>query len=190
MEMVSYTRMKDMTAHDTKLIDEEFRESTAGLPDRILDAVRVLADFQGPSRVSRLEHSVQTATRALRDGRSEQYVVAALVHDIGDELAPYSHGKMVAEILRPFVSERIAWIIEKHPLFQAYYYAHHVGADRNARDKYRDHPYYQDCVEFCELYDQSSFDPDYDSMSLDSFRDMVHRVFREPLAGSGVHTAF
>lgn len=190
MEMVSYTRMKDMTAHDTELIDADFRTSFVELPKRILAAVRALADFQGPMQVDRLEHSVQTATRALRDGRSEEYVVAALIHDIGNELAPYSHGPMVASILRPFVSERITWIIEKHPLFQAYYYAHHIGADRNARDKYKDHPYYADCVEFCELYDQSSFDPSYDSLDLDYFSDMVHRVFKEPKTGPGVQGAY
>ncbi|TYB48869.1 HD domain-containing protein [Actinomadura chibensis] len=190
MEMVSYTRMKDMTAHDIELIEADFRADAAKLPERILAAVRVLGDFQGPSRVTRLEHSLQSATRALRDDRPEEYVVAALVHDIGDELAPYSHGPFVASILRPFVSERIAWIIEKHPLFQAYYYAHHIGADRHARDKYKDHPYYADCVVFCERYDQNCFDPSYDSLDLDYFSDMVHRVFKQPKAGSSIQAAY
>ncbi|MFI0404360.1 HD domain-containing protein [Actinomadura sp. 3N508] len=190
MEKVSYTRMKDMTARDTALIEADFRAGAAELPDRILEAVRVLEGFQGAMPVNRLEHSLQSATRALRDDRSEEYVVAALVHDIGDELAPYSHGPMVAAILRPFVSERIAWIIEKHALFQAYYYAHHLGADRNARDKYKDHPYYADCVVFCERYDQSAFDPSYDSLDLDYFSDMVHRVFKEPKAGPSIEAAY
>jgi predicted HD phosphohydrolase len=180
MKTVSFTAMSDGTAEDYELIKEDGDADLAELPGRLIEAVRRLREFKGPLQVDRLEHSLQSATRALKDGRDEEYVVATLLHDIGDSWAPYSHGPLVAAVLRPFVSERICWIIEKHPLFQAYYYAHHYGADRNARDKYRDHPYYDDCVEFCERYDQSSFDPDFESLPLEFFEPMVHRVFGRP----------
>ena len=177
---VSYTRMADMTEADLALINADARDDIRELPNRLMDAVAELADFQGALQVSRLEHSLQSATRAHRAGKDEEYVAATLLHDIGDALAPYSHGEMVAGVLRPFVSERVCWIVQKHALFQAYYYAHLSGGDRNARDKYLDHPWYDDCVEFCEHFDQNCFDPGYDSLPLEHFRPILEEVFSAP----------
>jgi predicted HD phosphohydrolase len=177
---VSYTRMADMTAADLALINADLEEDARELPARLMNAVAELERFQGPLKVSRLEHSLQSATRALRAGKDNEYVAAALLHDIGDALAPHSHGEMVAGVLRPFVSERVCWIVQKHALFQAYNYAHLDGGDRNARDKYIDHPFYDDCVEFCELFDQNCFDPAYDSLPLEHFRPIVEEVFARP----------
>jgi predicted HD phosphohydrolase len=172
--------MSDMTKEDTELVMSDADEDARELPARLLATVAGLDAFQGPVQVSRLEHSLQSATRAARDGRDEEYVVAALLHDIGDHLAPYSHGEYVAAVLKPYVAERICWIIQHHPVFQAYYYAHHMGGDRDARDRYRDHPWYEDCREFCELYDQNCFDPAYDSLPLEHFEPTVRRVFSAP----------
>jgi predicted HD phosphohydrolase len=177
---VSYTRMADMTAEDLELVNADVEEDARELPNRLMQAVADLERFQGPLKLSRLEHSLQSATRAHRAGKDKEYVAAALLHDIGDALAPYSHGEMVAGVLRPFVSERVCWIVQKHALFQSYYYAHLDGGDRNARDKYIDHPFYDDCVEFCEQFDQNCFDPDYDSLPLEFFRPIVEEVFRRP----------
>ena len=113
-------------------------------------------------------------------GRSEEYVVAALLHDIGDELAPWTHGEMTAAILKPFIAPDICWIVKHHGLFQMYYYAHYSGGDRNARDRFQDHPCYDACIEFCERYDQNCFDPAYDSLPVELFEPMVRRVFAEP----------
>ena len=180
MRTVSYQHMADMTREDAELIWADGDEEAAELPGRILDAVQALEQFKGPLPVTRLEHSLQSATRAHRDGRDEEYVVAALIHDIGDALAPYSHGEYVAAVMKPYINERVCWIVKRHPLFQAYYYAHLMGADRNARDKYIDHPFYDDCVEFCEHFDQNCFDPDYDSLPLEFFRPIVDEVFSHP----------
>jgi predicted HD phosphohydrolase len=180
MTTVSYTRMADMTEEDLRLVNADADEDARVLPNRLMAAVAQLEQFQGPLKVTRLEHSLQAATRALRAGKDHEYVAAALLHDIGDALAPHSHGEMVAAVLRPFVSERVCWIVEKHGLFQAYYYAHLMGADRNARDRYADHPWYGDCVEFCERFDQNCFDPDYDSLPLEHFRPIVEEVFSRP----------
>ena len=128
-------------------------------------------------QVSRLEHSLQTATRAFRNGEGEEIVVAALLHDIGDELAPMNHSQYAAAVLRPYVSEKTHWIIEKHGLFQTYYSAEHLGGNKNEREKYKDHKYYQATIDFCEKYDQSSFDPNYKCMSLQDFSPMVEKIF-------------
>src|SRR3954451_23794382 len=180
MARVSYTRMADMAKAGLRMLDADAEVDAAGLPGRLMDAVAQLEQFQGALKVSRLEHSLQSATRAHRAGKDKEYVAAALLHDIGDALAPHSHGEMVAGVLRPFVSERVCWIIQKHALFQAYYYAHLMGADRNARDKYADHPFYDDCVEFCEQFVQNCFDPDYESLPLEFFRPIVEEVFGRP----------
>ncbi|HWC87425.1 MAG TPA: HD domain-containing protein [Solirubrobacteraceae bacterium] len=176
-QKVSFAHMSEGSAEDFALCAADLEEDARRLPDRLLAAVAALAQFDGCLQVTRLEHSLQSATRAYEDGREPEYVVAALVHDIGDQLAPFSHGEMVAAILRPYVPERMCWIIEHHPLFQTYYYAHHFGGDRDAREAFRDHPHYDDCREFCERYDQNCFDPDFRSRPLEFFAPMVHQVF-------------
>jgi predicted HD phosphohydrolase len=180
MQTVSFAHMTEATREDFELCARDLEDDAKELPNRILKALAALEANQGPIQVTRLEHSLQSATHAYNDGREEDYVVAALVHDIGDQLAPYTHGSVVAAILRPFVSQRICWVIEHHGLFQTYYSAHFFGQDRNARDVHKDNPYYEDCVEFCERYDQNCFDPDFESLPLEFFAPMVQRVFSRP----------
>jgi predicted HD phosphohydrolase len=172
--------MADGTREDYELLERLEAPYLAALPDRLLAAVDALEHSFSGYQVTRREHSLQSASRARRDRRDDQYVVAALLHDIGDELAPYTHGEMVAAILRPFVREELCWVIEHHGLFQTYYYTHHSGGDRYARERHRGHPYYEACVEFCERYDQNCFDPDYASLALDDFEPLVRAVFAEP----------
>ena len=181
MEVVSFTHMADGSREDYELLDAKEHDFVRSLPDRILVNLQNLDQSFSGYQVSRLEHSLQSATRAYRAGEDEEMVVAALVHDIGDMLAPLSHSEMAASILRPFVSERIYWIIKHHGLFQTYYSAHHLGGDRNARDKFKDHKYYKDTIDFCEKYDQCSFDPNYKSMTLEDFKPLVKKIFaKEP----------
>lgn len=177
MQTVDFINMADGTKAEYEFLDGLEKEYVAGLPERVLGALkRQGEDSIGGYKISRLGHSLQSATRAHRDGRSKEYVVAALLHDVGDELAPHAHSEMAAAILRPYVSEQIYWIVKHHGLFQMVYYAHHTGGDRNARDKFKDHPWYADTVEFCELYDQNCFDPDYDTESLEFFAPLVREV--------------
>ncbi|WP_226893244.1 HD domain-containing protein [Nisaea sediminum] len=177
-ETVSFTQMKDGTKEDYELLErleEPYRAETA---DRLLKELAAQAnDTLAGYKITRLEHGLQSATRARRDGADTDWVVAALLHDIGDRLAPQNHDRMAAEILRPFVREEVAWVVEHHGLFQSYYYGHHYGWDRDARDRFRDHPCYASCADFCERWDQSSFDPDYESDPLDSFVEEVRAVF-------------
>lgn len=175
--IVSFRQMKDGTKEDYVLLDESERRYALGLADRVLESLRRLDHSLEGYPVSRLGHSLQAATRALRDRADEELVVAALLHDIGDELAPYNHAEVAAGILRPYVREEVAWIVAQHGLFQNYYYVHHFGGDRNARERLRGHPAYDACVHFCAAWDQSSFDPDYASEPLATFEPMVRRIF-------------
>ena len=181
MQKVSFTRMEDGTREDYLLIEDAERKHAESVVERILKQLRALKDEPLPLQVDRLEHSLQTATRAHRDGASEEMVVAALLHDIGDELAPYNHCEVAAAILRPYVSEETYWVVKYHGEFQAHYYAHHHGANPNTRDRHRDSPHYQACVDFCQKWDQEAFDPKYESLPLEFFEPMVRRIFaREP----------
>ena len=181
MKKVKFTQMKDGTKEDYDLLSKYEEKFSKDLPDRVLEALKNLDNSVDGYQVTRLEHSLQSATRAEKDGADEEMVVATLIHDIGDNLAPHNHSQLVASVLRPYVSEKIYWIILHHGIFQEYYYAHHMGRDRNARDKFKDHPYYQDAVDFCEKWDQKSFDPNYESYSLEYFEPKVRKLFsKEP----------
>ena len=181
MKKVKFTQMKDGTKEDYDLLSKYEEKFSKDLPDRVLEALKNLDSSVDGYQVTRLEHSLQSATRAEKDGADEEMVVATLIHDIGDNLAPHNHSQLVASVLRPYVSEKIYWIILHHGIFQEYYYAHHIGRDRNARDKFKDHPYYQDAVDFCEKWDQKSFDPNYEYYSLKYFEPKVRKLFsKEP----------
>ena len=180
MQTVNFTRMEDGTPEEYEFLDHMEDEYKAALPDRILESLRKLEHSLSGYRINRLEHSLQGATRAHRAGESEEMVVAILLHDIGDELATYSHSEMAAAILRPFVSEKLYWIVKHHGVFQMYYYAHHCGGDRNCREMYHDHAWYQDAVDFCHNYDQNCFDPEYDSEPLEFFEPILKRVMSDP----------
>ena len=181
MKKVSFTEMKKGTKEDYLFLDKYEKDFANKTAERILKFMSNLTETLEGYQISRLEHSLQSATRAYKNKESEEMVVAALLHDIGDELAPMNHSEYAAAILKPYVSEKTHWIIEKHGEFQMYYYAHHLGGNRNKRDEYKDHKYYQATIDFCEKYDQSSFDPNYKSLPLEFFKPMVKKIFsRKP----------
>jgi predicted HD phosphohydrolase len=187
MADTTFTRMQDATSDDYKIIGRHSLEFFGGLPDRILAHLRLLDSDTGGYAVTRLTHSLQTATRAERDGRDDEYVVCALLHDIGDTLASANHSELAATILEPFVSEENHWIVKHHGVFQGYYFFHHLGLDRNARDRYRDHPLFRECAAFCAKYDQNSFDPDYDALPLEHFEPKLRKVFDAPKQSLYLH---
>jgi predicted HD phosphohydrolase len=174
---VSFRRMADGTREDYLLLDESERRYALGLADRVLESVARLDHSLEGYPVSRLEHSLQAATRAARDAADEELIVAALLHDLGDELAPYNHAEFAAAVLRPYVRPEVSWIVAQHGLFQNYYYVHHLGGDRYAREQLREHPWYEACVHFCAAWDQCSFDPDYKSEELAFFEPLVRQIF-------------
>jgi predicted HD phosphohydrolase len=175
--VVSFRAMEHGTAADYELLERYERRYAAGLADRLLTTLDGLTDSLGGYRINRLEHSLQSATRARLDGADVDWVVAALLHDIGDELAPYNHSELAASILQPYVRAEVHWVVQHHGVFQAYYYAHHLGGDRNARDRFAGHEWADLCAEFCAVWDQNSFDPDFPIHELASFEDDVREVF-------------
>lgn len=181
MDQVKFTAMKDGDAEDYAFLTEHEVEYTKGTADRLLGALVSLDESLSGYQVTRLGHSLQSATRAERDGADTDWIVSALLHDIGDIFAPYNHDEYAAAILRPFVREQCAWVVEKHGDFQLVYYGQHVGADPEKKQAFAGHPYFADCEAFCERWDQSSFDPGYDTLPLNHFAERVREVFaRQP----------
>jgi len=176
---VAFTAMADGTREDYEFLSGLEEGELSGFSDRVLGWLRTMDDSVG-YQISRLEHSLQAATRAHRAGEDEETVVCVLLHDIGDYLAPANHSEVAAAVLRPYVSEKNYWIVKHHGDFQGVYYFHFLAAEPNARDRWKDHPYYQATVDFCANYDQNSFDPDYEWEPLEFFEPMVHRVLARP----------
>jgi predicted HD phosphohydrolase len=175
---VSFTQMKDGTKEDYALLHELEKPYLGLTADRILDELLRQGEvsLQG-YKITRLDHALQSATRARRDGADIDWIVGALLHDIGDGLAPQNHDRFSAEVIRPFVRWDVAWVVEHHGIFQMLYYGRHYGWDENARDRFKDHPCFDNCAAFCERWDQSSFDPEYQQDPLESFEPLVREVF-------------
>ena len=176
-----FTAMTEGTQQDWSIIGAHFRDFAKELPARVLVHLKLLDGDFGGFPIDRLQHSLQTATRAHRDGRDEHYVVMALLHDIGDTLGTYNHPEIGAAMLRPFVSEELHWIANTHGVFQGYYFFHYLGKNRDLRENYRGHAHFEACAEFCEKYDQAAFDPAYESAPLSFFEPMVARVLERPI---------
>ncbi|MGD0191906.1 MAG: HD domain-containing protein [Rhizomicrobium sp.] len=179
-DRAQFTAMVDGTAEDWAKIGLAARDFNTGLPERVLTHLKLLEGDCGGFAVDRLTHSLQSATLAHRDGMDEEYVVCALLHDIGDTLGSHNHSDVAAAILKPFVSEENHWIVEHHGIFQGYYFFQYAGLDRNMREKFRGHPSFERTAMFCARHDQNAFDPDYDTMPLDAFVPMVARVMERP----------
>ncbi len=187
MEKVNFTQMKDGTKEEYEFLTAHEIDHTKHTATRLLKAMVDLDESLSGYQVTRLGHSVQSATRAWRDGADIDWVVAALLHDIGDIYAPYNHDEYAATILKPFVREQVTWCVATHGDFQMIYYGHHLdGFDQHKRDRHKGHAYFDDCAEFCERWDQASFDPDYDDLPLEFFAPMVEEVFARTPYGSEV----
>ena len=189
MDYVKFTAMKDGDKADYDFLTKHEVAHTKGTADRLLEALVNLDNGLSGYQVTRLGHSLQAATRAERDGADTDWIVAALLHDIGDIYAPYNHDEYAAAVIRPFVREQVAWVVEKHGDFQMIYYGEHVGADPEKRQAYANHAYFEDCTVFCERWDQSSFDPAFDTLPVSHFTDRVREVFaRAPYDPSVIRT--
>ena len=179
-ERAKFHAMVDGTPQDWAIIANASMEFGRDLPKRLISHLKLLQGDCGGFAIDRLDHSLQTATRAHQDGRDEEYVVCALLHDIGDILGPRNHADIAAAILQPFVSEENHWMVAHHAIFQGYYFFHHLGLDRDMRDQFRGHPSFEYTAQFCHIYDQEAFDPAYQSMPLEAFEPMLHRVMSAP----------
>lgn len=180
MDRAKFHAMTEGTQADWDIIRGEAMVHSPQGGKRVLDHLRLLDGDVGGYPVDRLTHSLQTATRAHRDGRSESYIVMALLHDIGDTLGAFNHPDIAAAIIKPFVSEEEHWICEQHGIFQGVYFFEYLGLDKNLREQFRGHPHFEACADFCAKYDQNSFDPNYDSAPLEFFEPMVMKLFERP----------
>ncbi len=181
MRTVTWTEMADGTQDDYRLLDKVYIDhARGGLVDNLLT---ILATLKGPKlgyQVDRYVHSLQSASRALRADEPADWVVGALLHDIGDVFAPENHSEAAAALLAPYVDEEVHWVVKHHGIFQGYYYFHHLGGNRNARDRYADSPHFEACRRFCADYDQNCFDPDYDTLPIEAFESALDEVFSRP----------
>jgi predicted HD phosphohydrolase len=173
----TFSSMELSTADDWKAIGAEFPATAAAAGDRVLAHLKLLDGDMGGFPIDRYQHSLQTATRALKDGKDEEYVVCALLHDIGDTLGCFNHFDIAAAILKPFVSDANLWMVQHHGIFQGYYFFHHIGLDRNMREQFRSSPHFNLTEEFCALYDNPAFDPKGETLPISEFEPMVRRVF-------------
>lgn len=179
-DRATFTKMEASTEQDWRRIAGEFMPFARKLPDRLMAHLKVLEGDYGGFPVDRYTHSLQTATRALKDGRDEEYVVCALFHDIGDTLGTFNHFDIAAAILKPFVSAENLWTVQNHGIFQGYYFFHHIGLDRDLREQFRGHAHFERTAEFCDLYDNPAFDPNGEALPMAEFEPMVRRVFAQP----------
>tara|TARA_E500000178_G_C16578649_1_gene555031 strand:+ start:11 stop:616 length:606 start_codon:yes stop_codon:yes gene_type:complete len=175
---VKFVEMKDGDKEDYLLLQKLEKPYLKMTPNRIIEELKRQGDVSLEGyKITRLEHGLQSGTRALRDGADLDWIIGALLHDIGDGLAPQNHDRMSAEVVRPYVREEVSWVVEHHGIFQMIYYAHHYGWDKNARDRFKDNIYFKSCSDFCERWDQSCFDPNYNSEPLETFEPMIREVF-------------
>jgi predicted HD phosphohydrolase len=176
----TFKRMEQSTQQDWACILPEAMAMAKALPDRVLAHLQLLDGDHGGFPVDRLTHSLQTATLAHQDGRDEEYVVCALLHDIGDTLGSFNHPDIAAAILKPFVSEANLWMVQHHGIFQGYNFFHHIGLDRHMRDMFKDHPHRDRAAEFVERYDNPAFDPAMVALPLSFFEPMLRRLMAMP----------
>jgi predicted HD phosphohydrolase len=176
-EMASFSSFAESTKADWDVIMPQLAVTQSFVPDRIIEQLGHLRSDHVGYPIDRLEHSLQTATRAERDGRDVEYVLCALLHDIGDTLAPYNHEAIAAAIVQPFVSPANHWMVEHHGIFQGYYFWHHIGLDQHAREAFRESPWFEHTEEFCAKYDQIAFDAGYRSEPLEHFEPMIRDYF-------------
>jgi predicted HD phosphohydrolase len=178
MERATFKSFQESTKEEWQNIMVCLQDTQAMVADRVLEQLRYLEDDHGGFPVNRLEHCLQTATRAEKDGRDAEYIVCALIHDIGDNLAPFNHPEIAAGILKPFVSEKNWWMVKNHGIFQGYYFWDYIGLDKNAREQFRGHEYFEYTEEFCAKYDSPAFDTEYVSAPLSYFEPLIHDMFK------------
>ncbi|MEO8135951.1 MAG: HD domain-containing protein [Betaproteobacteria bacterium] len=179
-QRAGFKSMKESTKADWEIIAARHGPFAAALPDRVITHLKLLGGDSGGFAVDRLQHSLLTATLAHKAGEDEEYVVCALLHDIGDTLASWNHPDVGAAILKPFVSEANHWMVQMHGIFQGYYFFEHIGLNANMRDQFRGHAHFDRTAHFCEIYDNPAFDPKMECAPLDFFEPMLRRVFAAP----------
>jgi predicted HD phosphohydrolase len=176
----TFTRMDESSAEQWAVIGAETMQHQGRVAERVLAMLRSLADVTDGFAVDQLTHCLQAATRAERAGADDEVVVASLCHDIGKAVSVPNHPAIAAEILKSYVRDEVYWMILVHQDFQGRHYYHHFGGDPNAREQYRGHPAFELAERFADEWDQTAFDPDYDTLPLEHFEERVRALFAKP----------
>jgi predicted HD phosphohydrolase len=176
----TFTRMDQSTAEQWAVIGTETFAHQRRVADSVLAMLRSLAAVTDGFAVDQLTHSLQTATLAERADADDEMVVASLCHDIGKAVSVPNHPRIAAEILKPYVRPEVYDVIRVHQDFQGRHYYHHFGGDPDAREQYRDEPWFALAERFADEWDQVAFDPDYDTLPLEHFEARVRAVFATP----------
>jgi predicted HD phosphohydrolase len=172
----TFTRMDESTSEQWAHIGAETNRNQGRVADRILMLLRSLDDVVDGFATDQLTHCLQTATRAERAGADDEVVFASLCHDIGKAISVPNHPAIGAEIIKPYVRDEVYHMILAHQDFQGQHYYHHFGGDPTMRERYRDEPWFDLTARFADEWDQTSFDPDYDTLPLEHFEPLVRRV--------------
>src|SRR5438309_1324025 len=178
--IMAFTRMDQGKIEDWMAIGQAVTIRQADMPAMIKSMLGKLEEQVDGFAVNQLQHGLQTATRAARDGAPEEMIVAALCHDIGKVISVENHPAIAAEILKPYVSWETYEIIRTHQDFQGRHYYALMGKDPEARGQYATEPWYELACVFTDGWDQTSFDPAYDTLPLSHFEPMIDRVFAAP----------
>lgn len=173
----TFTSMDQSTAEQWAVIGRETAEHQPRVADRALDMLRSLAEITDGFAVDQLTHSLQTATRAQRGGADREMVFASLLHDIGKAVSVPNHPEIAAAIIKPYVRPEVYEVIRAHQDFQGRHYYAHFGGDPDARDKYEGQPWFDLAAQFADDWDQTAFDPDYDTLPLEHFEPLVREMF-------------
>jgi len=176
--------LEDFQIEDWQLLEQQRRLYLADLQAR--QALRLLTGSQDDPTfgylVNNYRHCLQSATMVLRDGRDEEDVVVALLHDVGFTTCPLMHGDFAAALMGAYISDRNYWMLQHHATFQNVHSPRMPGVKQHERDLWKGHAFYDWTAEFVALYDQGATDPDYPCEPLETFVPMVQRVFaRKPI---------
>ncbi len=172
----TFTRMDESTAEQWSRIGAATNANQGRVADAILGLLGALGDITDEFATDQLTHCLQTATRAERAGADDEVVFASLCHDIGKAISVPNHPAIAAEIIKPYVRDDVYHMIRTHQDFQGRHYYHHFGGDPTLREQYRSEPWFDLTERFADEWDQTSFDPDYDTLPLEHFEPLVRRL--------------
>jgi predicted HD phosphohydrolase len=174
------TRMSDFSPDYMTHVEDALVEDDTHVPDRILGMLRATDALVQGFQITQLGHGLQTATRAERAGAGVDVVVASLCHDMGKVISNANHPAIAAEMIRPWVSEEVYWVVKVHQDFEGLHYYARMGLDPMMRRRHAGHPCYELAERFADEWDQHAFDPDYPTLPLEHFEPMVREVFGTP----------
>jgi predicted HD phosphohydrolase len=153
-------------------------------PKAVINLLKQCQRYSFGMPVNVLQHCLQTATRAARANASDEWVLAALLHDVGIAISYPGHAQISAAIIRSFVSEAVYKTVFHHHEFELAHYGHRIGESTTMRDLYVNENWYAAASIFVDEFVQVSYDPNYDSYPLKEFKPLIKDTFKEHDTGT------